>query len=194
MGRKSLANERREQILIAFAQCLRQYGFEGTTLERVAEEAGVKRSIIRHYIGNKDDLITAAVNRIIHEYKAELANAIDSLPQEALIPALLDFLFCPNDNFEMADFDTLVNVLWTTHERNPHTRALLLNLYQEFETLILESLTHAYPQSNKEQRKNTAYAIMCLSNDTWSMTSLGFPQSRFDTARSISEKLIASLH
>ena len=51
MGRKSLANERREQILDAFAIYLRQHGFEGCTLERVAEIAGVQRSIIRHYIG-----------------------------------------------------------------------------------------------------------------------------------------------
>lgn len=193
MGRKSLATERRKQILDAFAICLRQYGFEGTTLERVAEEAGVQRSIIRHYIGNRDDLITAAVDRIIHAYKAELANAIENLPQAELVPELLNFLFCADESSEISDYDTLVNTLWTTHERNPHTRALLLNLYQEFETLIFDSLTHAFPQSSLEQRQTIAYAIMCLANDTWSMTALGFPQSRFDTARQISEQLIAPL-
>ncbi len=194
MGRKSLANERSEQILDAFAVCLCQHGFEGTTLERVAEEAGVQRSIIRHYIGNRDDLITAAVARIINDYKAELANAIDNLPQSELIPALLDVLFCPNGPNEISDYDTLINVLWSTHERNPHTRTLLLNLYQEFEKLIFDSLSHAYPESTLEQRQNTAYAIMCLANDTWSMTALGFPQSRFDTARTIAVQLIAPLN
>ena len=193
MGRKSLATERREQILDAFAICLRQEGFEGTTLERVAEEAGVQRSIIRHYIGNRDDLITAAIDRIIHNYKAELADAIENLPQTELIPALLDFLFCADESSEITDYDTLVNTLWTTHERNPHTRALLFNLYQEFETLIFDSLTHAFPQSNLAQRQTIAYAIMCLANDTWSMTALGFPQSRFDAARKTAELLISSL-
>jgi len=193
MGRKSLATERRQQILNAFAICLRQYGFEGTTLERVAEEAGVQRSIIRHYIGNRDDLISAAVDRIIHDYKVELAGAIDDLPQAELIPALLDVLFCPDGINEISDYDTLINVLWSTHERNPHTRTLLLNLYQEFEALIFDSLTHAFPQSALEKRQNTAYAIMCLANDTWSMTALGFPQSRFETGRKMSQQLVASL-
>jgi AcrR family transcriptional regulator len=193
MGRKSLAGERQEQILDAFAVCLRKDGFEGCTLERVAEEAGVQRSLIRHYIGNRDDLVTAAVNRIIAAYKAELAEAIENLPQSALVPALLDYLFCLEEESELTDYDMLINALWATHERNPNTRALLLNLYQEFETLVTDSLTYAYPNAPDAQRRSVAYAVMCLANDTWSLVSLGFPPSRTATARQMAEQLIASL-
>lgn len=193
MGRKSLATERREQILDAFAICLRQYGFEGTTLERVAEEAGVQRSIIRHYIGNRDDLITAAIDRIIHNYKAELADAIENLPQTELIPELLNYLFCPDDSSELSDYDTLVNALWATHERDPHTKSLLLSLYQAFENLIQDILAYTHPASPTDQRLSVAYAIMCLANDTWSMVSLGFPASRMAIARQSAEQLIATL-
>ncbi|MBE2221859.1 MAG: TetR/AcrR family transcriptional regulator [Anaerolineae bacterium] len=194
MGRKSLAPERREQILDAFAVCLRHYGFEGTTLERVAEEAGVQRSIIRHYIGNRDDLNTAAIDRIIAAYKAELAAAIENLPQSELIPELLNYLFCLDEDSELSDYDTLVNALWATHERNPHTKSLLLNLYQAFESLIDDLLALTFPASPEAQRRSVAYAVMCLANDTWSMISLGFPPSRADLARQNAEQLIASLN
>lgn len=194
MGRKSLAAERREQILDAFANCLRQYGFEGTTLERVAAEAGVQRSIIRHYIGNRDDLITAAVDRIIAAYKAELADAIENLPQTQLIPELLNYLFCLDDDSELSDYDTLINALWATHERDPHTKSLLLSLYRAFENLIGDILTLSYPTSSETERRSVAYAVMCLANDTWSMVSLGFPASRSDLARQNAEILIASLN
>jgi hypothetical protein len=30
------------------------FGLEGSTLERVAEHAGMKRSVVRHYLGNRD--------------------------------------------------------------------------------------------------------------------------------------------
>jgi AcrR family transcriptional regulator len=193
MGRKSLADERQEQILDAFAVCLRKDGFEGCTLERVAEEAGMQRSLIRHYIGNRDDLVSTAVNRIITAYKAELAEAIENLPRSALVPALLDYLFCLEEESELTDYDMLINTLWATHERNPHTRALLLNLYQEFETLVTDSLTYAYPDAPEEQRRSVAYAVMCLANDTWSLVSLGFPPSKTAAARRMAEQLIASL-
>lgn len=193
MGRKSLANKRTEQILDAFAVCLRQDGFAGCTLERVAEAAGVQRSLIRHYIGNRDELITAAVDRIIAAYQAELAQAIDSLPRDALIPALLDYLFCPDDASEINDYDVVINALWASHNRDPHIHKLLLNFYQAFENLLNDSLAHAYPNAEPTRRQTTAYAIMCLANDSWSMVSLGFPQSRFAAARSAAEQLIAAL-
>jgi AcrR family transcriptional regulator len=159
----------------------------------VAEEAGVQRSIIRHYIGNRDDLVTAAVARIIADYRAELASAIESLPQAELIPALLDYLFIADSQSELGEYDTLINALWASHERDPQTRAALLSLHLEFERLIDDALTHAFPNAEPEARRGTAYAIMCLANDTWSMVSLGFPQTRFATARHSAEQLILAL-
>ena len=58
MGRPNLTEVRTAEILDAFERCVARYGLEGSSLERVAEEAGVKRSILRHYIGNRDEMIT----------------------------------------------------------------------------------------------------------------------------------------
>ena len=193
MGRKSLAAERRAQILDAFAVCLRKYGMEGCTLEKVAQEAGVQRSIIRHYIGNRDDLVTAAVTHIADEYVAELAESFDNLPHDDRIPELLDFLFDPEVNSDLSDFDTLMNALWTSQERHSQTRELLLNLHLLLENLIFEALTQVYPDSDTVQRRETAYGVMCLCDSTWSMLSLGFPQSRATMARSTAEQLIERL-
>ncbi|MCP4363627.1 MAG: TetR/AcrR family transcriptional regulator, partial [Chloroflexi bacterium] len=164
MGRKSLANERREQILDAFEVCIRQCGLEGSSLEKVAQEAGVKRSIIRHYIGNRSDLIAAAVDRIINTYQQDLAAAVQNLPQNQLMPELLDYLFCYEEGGERSHYDILTTALWAAHERDPNTHQLLLNLYQEFETLIFQALTHAYPHSPQSQRQGIAFSIMCLAN------------------------------
>ncbi len=194
MGRKSLANERREQILDAFEVCLRQCGLEGSSLEKIATEAGVKRAIIRHYIGNRDDLIEAAVSRIIASYRQELADAITDLPQEELIPELLDYLFCYDEDEERSHYDILVTALWATHERDAKTRALLLNLYQEFELLIFEALTHVYPDTPTTKRQAAAFSIMCLANDSWSMVALGFDTNRIEYGRFAAETVIKTLN
>ena len=69
MGRKSLASERTSQILDAFERCIVQYGLEGATLKRIAKEAGVKLSMIHHYIGNRDMLVKSMVKRFIDTYR-----------------------------------------------------------------------------------------------------------------------------
>lgn len=193
MGRKSLANERSEQILDAFEVCLRQYGLEGSSLEQIAQEAGVKRGTIRHYIGNRDDLIEAAVSRIISEYRQVLADAIENLPQDELIPELLEYLFCYAEEEERSHYDILVTSLWATHERDEQTQALLLNLYQEFELLIFEALTHVYPNAPEANRQAAAFSIMCLANDAWSMVAVGFDTNRLEYGRTAAATIIQAL-
>ncbi len=193
MGRKSLANERREQILDAFEICIRQHGLEGSSLEKIAEEAGVKRAIIRHYIGNRDDLIEAAVLRIITGYREELVAAIENLPQDELILELLDYLFCADQDEERTHYDILLTALWATQERDAQTHALLLNFYQAFEVLIFDALTHVYAHTKREDRLSVAFSIMCLANDVWSMIALGFDSNRIAYGRSAAEILIQTL-
>ena len=55
MARPSVKEERREQILTAYEQCVARYGVEGATLDKVAEEAGLARPLIRHNIGNREE-------------------------------------------------------------------------------------------------------------------------------------------
>lgn len=65
MPRKSLAEERTAQIIVAFEQCIARYGLEGSTLERIAEQAEMKRTILRHYIGNREDLVDAVAGGLL---------------------------------------------------------------------------------------------------------------------------------
>ncbi|MCP4362743.1 MAG: hypothetical protein GY796_32460, partial [Chloroflexi bacterium] len=70
---------------------------------------------------------------------------------------------------------------------------LLLNLYQEFETLIFQALTHAYPHSPQSQRQGIAFSIMCLANDAWSMVTLGFTADRMNYGRDSAQLLVETL-
>jgi AcrR family transcriptional regulator len=65
MGRPSLADSRRAQILDAYEECVLQFGMEARSLEAIADQAGIKRSVVRHYMGNRAELRRAFVERII---------------------------------------------------------------------------------------------------------------------------------
>jgi len=95
MPRPSLKTERQSQILDAYGRCLALYGVEGATLERVASEAGLARALIRHNVGNRDDLLARFVERFLDQSKALTRAMMDSLPDADRPGALIAVLFDP---------------------------------------------------------------------------------------------------
>ncbi len=59
------------EILEAAHRVIGRYGFEGTTIDRVAEEAKVAKGTIYLYFDNKDDLLHAAVLEGLRALAAE---------------------------------------------------------------------------------------------------------------------------
>ena len=95
MPRPSQKDERTEEILDAFERCLPRYGLEGTTLEQVAHEAGVQRTIIRHYIGNRDALWAALVTRYLKKSRSDLREFVEALPDANRARTAIEWLFDP---------------------------------------------------------------------------------------------------
>ena len=71
MARPSMAAQRIEEILDALEICILQNGIQASSLENIAETAGMKRTILRHYIGNRDDIICALSARLKDKYTAQ---------------------------------------------------------------------------------------------------------------------------
>ena len=98
MARPSVKAERTEEILIAFEQCVALYGVEGATLERLASQSGLQRSLVRHYMGNRNELIIALVNRFLTQSSVtfgELFNYLESLEGDQALQ-MIDMLFDTN--------------------------------------------------------------------------------------------------
>ncbi|CAM2749704.1 TetR/AcrR family transcriptional regulator [Actinomyces slackii] len=52
------ADERREQIVETATELVGRYGFNGLSLQAVADAVGITQAGLLHYIGNKDGLVT----------------------------------------------------------------------------------------------------------------------------------------
>ena len=72
MARPSKSIERRGEILAAFERCVIERGFERTTLANVAEEAGLPRSLVRHFIGNRDEMTKALIDRLLERAQGQI--------------------------------------------------------------------------------------------------------------------------
>ncbi len=93
MARPSLAPQRIEEILNALEVCILKYGIQATSLENIAETAGMKRTILRHYIGNRDDIICALSKRWRHKYSEQWQQIVAWLPTKNRSEAMIEALF-----------------------------------------------------------------------------------------------------
>ncbi|MEM9954438.1 MAG: TetR/AcrR family transcriptional regulator [Chloroflexota bacterium] len=195
MGRKSLKVERKAQILDAFERCIVQYGLDGTSLKQVADEANVKRSIIRHYIGNRDDLVDALIERIVRNYQKQLLEldaSAEDMPAKHYLPQVLDYLFRV-ERTSRPQNKIIIDVLMVAQDRYPKAKGLLRELFKSITDSIAKDLIDAYPNASEKQCQQVAYSIWCLSMSNGSMMWLGMDIVYNQSARASAEALLKTL-
>ncbi|MBI5946446.1 MAG: TetR/AcrR family transcriptional regulator [Chloroflexi bacterium] len=194
MGRKDLTEQRHKDILDAFERCLIKYGLEESTLERVAQEAGKSRNIIRHYIGNREDLIAAFVERILLRIKQVAADILADTPRQELVPNVLSFLFQERTANDPPDLgERMLGGMWRIREQSPLTQQALLNFYKEFEKILTDGLSRLYLNVPAEKCQEVAYSIICLAETNWVLGSVGVDNSHTHMVRRSAEYLLQSL-
>lgn len=78
MGRPSNREQRRAEILQAFARVLADHGYAGATIAAVASEAGVAPGLLHHHFRDKSEMLESLLGDLIvrfrtrvHSYESE---------------------------------------------------------------------------------------------------------------------------
>jgi AcrR family transcriptional regulator len=72
-----------QAVLDAAIRCLGQDGYAGTTLQRVADTAGVQKRMVLYYYGSREQLVATALRRLGDTFLAELESRIEGLHDPA---------------------------------------------------------------------------------------------------------------
>ena len=191
VGRRSLASTRKPQILGAFEACVLRYGLEGSSLERIAQEAGVRRSLIRHYFGNRNDLTEALIAGVIERTVSVYRDVIRTAGAEGGTAALVDYLMGPA--FPDKRDDALIDALMAVSHRDERLRGQLRAKYQTFQQSINRELRRAFPSADPGLVRATSYSLMCLAVGNAAMYDLELPARTRGDARRSAMHLVARL-
>lgn len=86
MGRPSNSEERRAQIVAAFASVLARRGYEGATISEIARAAELRSGLIHYHFESKHEILLALVERLQagleRRYQSRLGGGCD--PERAL--------------------------------------------------------------------------------------------------------------
>lgn len=170
-GRPSMLDQRRVEIIDAFVALISRHGLEAVTLNDVAAEAGMARSAVRHFIGNRQGLIAVAITELAQRY----VDAVQSIMAEVSdVDGLIRAVFGTAWNNEMAGNDRAFESLIQEALRDPVTTLAVREAYDSFLGETLRALRQTYPHAPTKRARGVAYAILCLVEHNTFMQQLGY--------------------
>ncbi|MGR3277333.1 TetR/AcrR family transcriptional regulator [Acaryochloris marina NIES-2412] len=191
MGRKSLAVQRREDILNAFEQCILERGIEGTSFQHIAQVLGMDRKMISHYFGNREALVDAMIQRINDDFNLNMSQVLANLKQSASVLELVDAFFDRNISTEE------IEVLWAEISayatRSEAVRNRLRQSYDKMFEAVGKALKRDYPNAPKKQLQTATYAVATLLDRSPTFEWIGVRGSPLKSAKTAIEQVLESL-
>ena len=106
------ANERREQLLDIGRNLFAAKGFDGTSVEEIADKANVSKPVVYEHFGGKEGLYAVVVDREVRRLLDRItASLVGSHPRELLeqaAGALLEYVETDTDGFRILVRDSPV--------------------------------------------------------------------------------------
>ncbi|WP_417516047.1 TetR/AcrR family transcriptional regulator [Minwuia sp.] len=191
MPRPDLKALRREQILDAFERCIARDGVEGAGLDRVAEEAGLARALIRHNIGNRDAVLAAAVHRFIERSRVEWAETLAGMPRRNGLKTLVGWLFDPAhaDPHMVRVSEALIAACTGNRELTAQIRQWLTGFTDALQSAIADH----HPDAAEPRVKAVAAGLTGIYFNLDSVTVLGEMPDLRDASREAALLLVAAL-
>jgi AcrR family transcriptional regulator len=191
VGRPSIANDRRPQIVDAFAECIRRYGLHGATVERVAQMLGVSRTLVFHYFGDTQALVQAVTQHIFSTTLNRLRPLRDA-PELRRADAILDFLFQGPHYAELKDVVVMAEIT-SLAGRDRHVHVMLAQAWEQGIEAMAAALQSAFPKADPDACRSVGYALICLAEQNWWQTFIGPAAKCPSAARDAAELLLRSL-
>jgi TetR/AcrR family transcriptional regulator, transcriptional repressor of bet genes len=198
MGRPSVAPQRRRQIVDATIQCMASHGVSGTTLERIADAAGMARGHIRHFAGNRDELLVDAARVFFFGEggwdETDIATLFRTDPlvsPETDITGALDYLF---GEFAEPGSENAAALAFIDAGRTiPEIQLIVIQAYRSIQHALNAIFTRDLPPENAAAFDPTAYAVLSLAFGATFINDLDPSPERIAQARRGAEELIAAL-
>ena len=175
MARPKIGDDRRAEILAAFEACVVRKGLAKTTLVDVAEAAGQPRSLVRYFIGNRADMVTALVDRLLERGEAQFRQ----WPKGSTADHVLDTIFADQTT------NIVIMELWHLALRDGVLRARLAAIY---ERVIFEVAVLTDGKSGRDQ----AFAAVSIAFGAAFFRHLGLAPTNPESIRIASRQMLVA--
>lgn len=189
MVRPKVGEERREAILAAFEACVARKGFAETTLADVAEAAGQPRPLVRYFIGNRADMVSALIDRLLERGEAHL-DTLKSMDAGEDVETTLDLLW--SRVFEDSTTNMVMMELWRLALRDAALRARLGAIYRRMVFEIVGLMRPAGdPGRPADDLESRVFASVSMAFGAAFFRHLGLEPANPERLRGLARELLS---
>jgi len=139
MSPRSLNEIRRQEIMEHFYAVVSREGFEGVSLAKVANRMSVNPSLLLHYFGSKDNMVTEFVDFIINRYERVYIDILKEVTDPAEKLELLMERFFARDWADLVG-DRPFYECYALSLSHPEVRERFTTFYAKFRDTLAEEL------------------------------------------------------
>jgi AcrR family transcriptional regulator len=139
MGRKNKSEQKREEILEHVYKVISAEGVQGATFSRIAEHAGIHKSLLTYYFNTKEEMIISLVDLITDRYIERFYDMVAGItdPRERLEKSL-DVVF-GRQWVRIIDFRVFYSCFYLGL-MNEEVRARFKAMYDRLKKILVEEL------------------------------------------------------
>jgi TetR/AcrR family transcriptional repressor of bet genes len=189
MGRPSLRTIRQEELLDAVVGIITTKGVAGLTVADVAKLAGTQPSKVHHYLGSREEMIAAAIDRATNSVEEIVVNALSSLEPHHRLDAQIEILF--GADLLEPHINQLIDQLIAATYIDEAIRVNVSRMYQRFFEILIDSFELAVPNLPVEDRHQAAHTILALAHATPTFEWLSLDSKNIHDGRLAAEKIVA---
>ena len=151
--------EKLEHLLDMAFRCLSRHGFSGTTMERMAEEAGVSKGTLTYYFKNKEDITCRIASHVAAGFFGEVRQALQGLndPRERLTRAI-ELLW--TGYMGQPELITGYYDLWAQSFFHPALKEQVVAIYTDFRRIFLDELVRLSGETGPDGKRLLSDAIL----------------------------------
>jgi AcrR family transcriptional regulator len=171
----------------AFIALVAERGLETVTIEDVASRSGVSRTAIRHFVGNRSDLIASAIASLVTRYEMAITAHVGPEPDAR---ELVGLLFGDVWVSEATDEDRAFRVLEQEAIGSSAHRSLIRDAYAALVKGLVEAMRRSGATAPAKQLTDAAYLIVCLSEQNVTLQGVGFARVRGRAAARLASEIL----
>jgi AcrR family transcriptional regulator len=180
---------RQEELLDAVVGIITSKGVAGLTVADVAKLAGTQSSKVHHYLGSREEMISAAVGRALISVEEIVLNALTSIEPENRLEAQIEILF--GASLLEPHINQLIDQLIAASYLDETIRINVSRMYQRFLEILIESFELAVPNLPAGERHQAAHTILALAHATPTFEWLSLDSENIHEGRLAAEKIVS---
>ena len=193
MARPSLHAERQRSIMAAFTRCISKLGLEAASLDEIAKEAGMQRSLVRHFAGNREDLVSLVADYVASEFEHIWQEQGHSHRDDPSDDWLLNVLFAPAPETKYQTMLPAFYALLSAAHRYPNVRVRMTQCFELYVADLSLKLQARHLQASTDACQQVALGIINIYFAWDSLRGLELNSTLIQNNEKVIKRLLSSL-